>query len=278
MEIIYGILEQGLIYGLVGIAVFLTLRIIDFPDMGVNSTFTLGAAVWICCVKHDLGPFTATIIAFFAGIIAGYITSCLHLFGGIRNLLCGIIIMIALYSVNMRIIGKPNVPLMNTETILTTDDVMKTITLFAIVFICCMLVSMFMLSEIGLAMRVSGQNYRLGETYGISRNLTVSTIMALSNGMVALAGALLGQAQGFIDINMGNGVIIIGLVSVIIGEKIFNTSKVYITIFMSVAGAMIYKSVVVLALFSSDIGLRTSDIYLITAVLIVAMMVKKQSH
>lgn len=279
MEIIYGVLEQGLIYGLVGMAVFLTLRIIDFPDMGINSTFTLGAAVWYCTFKLGFNPFLALLIAFLSGALIGYITAALHLFFNIRSLLAGIIVMIALYSINMRLMGRPNIPLMSTHTIFgNLDDKVKIIILSCIVLLCCMILSLFFLSEIGLGIRVSGHNYLLGETYGMSKTYTVGITLALSNGIVAFAGALLGQMQGFIDINMGNGLIIIGLISVIIGEKIFSSSRVYIMIFMSIIGAVLYKIAVTLALFSSDIGLQSSDIYIITALMMVSMMIKKSSY
>lgn len=279
MEIIYGVLEQGFIYGLVGMAIFLTLRVIDFPDMGVNSTFTLGAAVWYVCFTFGMGSFISLIFAFCAGCLAGYVTASLNLFFNIRSLLSGIIMMIALYSINMRLMGRPNIPLINMNTLLNAyDDEIKIIMLGLISIICCVLLILFLMSEIGLGIRVSGHNYMLGETYGVSKHCTIGTTVALSNGIVAFAGALLGQAQGFIDINMGNGLIIIGLVSVIIGEKILNSTKVYIMIMMPIVGAILYKIAVTFALFSSDIGLRSSDIYIITALMMVSMMIKKSNY
>jgi putative ABC transport system permease protein len=275
MEVIYGVLEQGLIFGLVGIAIFLTLRVIDFPDMGVNGTFTLGAAVWYVSLKMNCGPYVSSILAFFAGVLTGYITAALNLFFNIRSLLAGIIMMIALYSVNIRLMGKPNIPLIDLPTVFYTQDPTVKIAILACIVICCfILLSMFLLSEIGLAVRVSGHNYMLGETYGISRAFTVCLIMSLSNGFVALSGALLAQIQGFIDVNMGNNILIIGLISVIIGEKIFSSRNVYVMIFMSIVGALLYKIAIVCALFSSDWGLQSSDIYIITAVMMVSMMAK----
>ena len=279
MEIIYGVLEQGLIYGLVGIAVFLTLRVIDFPDMGVNNSFASGAAAWYCATRSGIDPYVASLIAFFAGFIIGYVTASLHLFFNIRPLLAGIIVMIALYSVNMRLLGRPNVPLMNTANIFSgANDHLKIIILIFITVAVVMVLSWFLMSEIGLGIRVSGQNYILGETYGVSKVFTVGLTMALSNGIVGFAGALLGQAQGFIDINMGHGLIISGLVSVIIGEKIIGSTKVYIMVFMSVIGAIVYKVAVMLALFSSDVGLQSSDIYIITSLMMIAVMFKKKSN
>lgn len=279
MEIIYGVLEQGLIYGLVGIAIFLTLRVIDFPDMGVNNCFTSGAAAWYCATRVGVDPYSASLIAYFTGFTIGYITASLHLFFNIKPLLAGIIIMIALYSVNMRLMGKPNIHLMDHATIFSDcDEDMKVIILLSIVLVLSIGLSWFLMSEIGLGIRVSGQNYMLGETYGVSKVFTVGTTMALSNGIIGFAGALLGQAQGFIDINMGNGLIISGLVSVIIGEKLLTTTKVYLMIIMSVIGTILYKTAVMFALFSSDVGLRSSDIYIITALMMVGVMFKKKTH
>jgi putative ABC transport system permease protein len=278
MEIIYGVLEQGLIYGLVGIAVFLTLRVIDFPDMGINNSFASGAAAWYWGTKVGFDPYSASVIAFLIGFIIGYITASLHLFFNIRPLLAGIIIMIALYSVNMRLMGRPNIPLMNTPNIFgSNDNQVKIIILFSIIITFWIGLSWFLMSEIGLGIRISGQNYMLGETYGISKVFSVATTMAISNGIIGFAGALLSQSQGFIDINMGNGLIVSGLVSVIIGEKILSTTKVYLMIIMSVIGAIIYKIAVMFALFSSDIGLQSSDVHSITALMMVAMMFKKKS-
>jgi putative ABC transport system permease protein len=278
MEIIYGVLEQGLIYGLVGIAVFLTLRVIDFPDMGINNSFTSGAAAWYCSVKVGIDPYLASAIAFLAGFVLGYITAALHLFFNIKPLLSGIITMIALYSVNMRLMGRPNIPLMDTPNIFVgASDIVKIFMLVAICTTVLISLSYFLMTEIGLAMRISGQNYMLGETYGISRVMTIGLTLAISNGIIGFAGSLLCQAQGFLDVNMGNGLIVIGLVSVIIGEKIFASRRVYITILMSIVGALTYKATVMMALFSSDVGLQPSDIYIITALIIVAMMFKVKS-
>jgi putative ABC transport system permease protein len=278
MEIIYGVLEQGLIYGLVGIAVFLTLRVIDFPDMGINNSFTSGAATWYYFVQSGFDPYFASLIAFLVGFILGYVTAALHLFFNIKPLLAGIITMIALYSLNMRLMGKPNIPLVNTPNIFgNCSDCSKILILVAITVTVLIALSYFLISEIGLAIRVSGQNYMLGETYGISRVVTIGTTLAISNGIVALAGSLLSQSQGFLDINMGHGLIVVGLVSVIIGEKILSSRRVYITILMSILGALLYKAAVMLALFSSDVGLQPSDIYIITALIIVTMMFKAKS-
>lgn len=276
MEVIDGILEQGLIYGLVGVAVFLTLRIIDFPDMGINSTFTLGAATWFIFSKIGFGPYISCILAFISGAFAGYFTAALNLFFNIRSLLAGIITGIALYSVNMRLMGKPNIPLMDFDTILSScNDKLNIIILTVIVLSCFLLLSWFFLSEIGLGIRVSGHNYLLGETYGVSKAFTVGTTVAISNGIVALSGSLIAQTQGFIDINMGTGLIITGLISVIIGEKMFSSVKIYIMIFMSIIGAIIYKFVVTVALFSLDLCLQSSDIHIVTAIMMIGMMFKK---
>ena len=277
MEFIFGILEQGLIYGLVGVAIFLTLRITDFPDMGVNNSFTFGAALWFVSVKAGFNPYWASFFAFCGGALVGYITAAFHLFFNIRSLIAGIITLLCLYSINIRLMGGSNVPLMNLPTIFTNDDLFNLGILAVIVFTSTLLMIFFFLSDFGLSLRVAGANPLLGETYGVDRAVATGTIVALSNGLVAFSGALLGQIQGFIDLNMGTGLLIIGLISVILGEKIISQSKFSLLLLFSIVGALLYKTAVALALFSGELGLRSSDLYLVTALMMVIILYKKPS-
>lgn len=273
MEIIIGAIKLGLIYSLVSLGVYLTLRVIDFPDMSVNSSFTLGGALSGVAIVGGMHPVTATFLAFFGGLAVGSITAWLHVARGIQNLLSGIIVMIAFYSINLRILNKPNLPLLHIQTLLSGPDSLLILAL--IILAVCSLMIYFLLTEIGLAIRASGQNYRFGEAYGTGRNFTIYSILALSNGLVALAGSLFSQIEGFVDIGMGNGIIIIGLASVIIGERLIASSKVILAIIATVIGAIIYRLIIAFALMSSSIGLRTSDLYLATALIIVIMMIGK---
>jgi putative ABC transport system permease protein len=275
MELIYGVLEQGLIYGLVGLAIFLTLRITDFPDMGVNNSFTFGAALWFLVVKSGWHPILGTFAAFIGGAFIGYITAAFHLFFKIKNLLAGIITMIGLYSVNIRLMGGPNLPLINLPSLFSGTSIENLIILAIIVFSLTGLLILFLMSDFGLALRVAGNNPLLGETYGMNSKLAIGTLVAISNGLVALSGALLAQLQGFLDLNMGAGILIIGLIAIMLGEKISSSRKFSLLLLLSILGALLYKIAIVLALFSSDLGLKSSDLYLVTALMMVAILYKR---
>ncbi len=275
MEIIIGALKLGIIYSLVSLAIYLTLRIVDFPDMTVNSSFTLGASISGIAVVSGIHPIIATIFAIIGGALVGTITAWLHIARGIQNLLSGIIMMIALYSINLRILNKPNLPLTHAKTIFSFDaDPLVILTMIVTIFY--IIVSYFLLSNRGLAIRASGQNYRFGEAYGVSRKFTIYSILALSNALVALSGSLFSQLEGFVDIGMGNGIIIIGLASVIIGERLSMSDRVIPSLLSIAVGAILYRIIIAMSLMSSNIGFRTSDVYLATAVIIVLMMIGKK--
>ena len=270
MESIYGALQLGLVFALVALAIFLTLRIIDFPDMTVNGSFTLGAAVSGMMLLDGYHAIASTIVAFVAGSIAGLITAWLSIYYRIQHLIAGIIVMMGLYSVNLRIMGRPNISLFDVKTIF--DLAPHMVVLLIIVLSILALLTLFLLSEIGLAIRASGHNSVMGEAYGFNKNITVITMVALSNGLVALSGSLFSQLQGFVDISIGQGVIIVGLASVILGERLVRQHKVSIILFCCVIGAVIYRLIITAALKASDFGFMSSDVYLVTSGLIVLVM------
>ena len=276
MEVVIGAVKLGLIYSLVSLGIFLTLRVIDFPDMSVNSSFTLGAALSGVALVNGVNPIVATIVACIGGSLVGGMTAWLHVARGIQNLLSGIIVMIGLYSINLRVLDKPNLPLLHISTILSGQYSMW-ILAFIIIAVCCA-ITYFLLSDIGLAIRASGQNSRFGEAYGVGRNFTIYSMLALSNGLVALAGSLFSQLEGFVDIGMGNGILIIGLASVIIGERLFISGGVVTAVIGAVVGSVIYRLIIALSLMSSDLGMRTSDIYLATSLISVVMMIGKRKE
>ncbi|CAL7963739.1 putative ABC transport system permease protein [Alphaproteobacteria bacterium] len=271
MVVIWGAVELGLVFALVALGIYLTLRIIDFPDMTVNSSFTLGAAISGVLLLKGVNPIIATLASLIGGALAGSVTAYLNVKIKIQSLLAGIIVMIGLYSINLRIMNKPNLSLINTKTIFSVCDSTIFLMLCVVVVIGALL-AFFLLSEIGLGIRASGQNYKMGEAYGVSKNFTITVVLGLSNALVALSGALFSQMQGFVDMNMGQGVIIIGLVSVIIGEKLVHKTDVPIMIVFCMLGAIIYKLVIALALETSSFGFKSSDVHLATALLIVAFM------
>jgi putative ABC transport system permease protein len=268
---ITGAVELGLVYGLVAVAVFLTFRVIDFPDLTVDGSFPLGAAVATSLIVGGMNPVLASLIAFFAGALAGFVTGYLNVKWNILELLSGILTMTALYSINLRIMGRPNIALLNEPTIFNYGPVLW-MTL-AIVLIFIVLLARFLRSEFGLAVRATGVNSRVSRAYGINVGSMKIFMLALSNAIVAFSGSLFAQAQGFADISMGSGTVIIGLASVIIGEVLFQNKSLLISLISCILGSILYRIAVALALNSNDIGLQASDLNLITAIIVAVTMV-----
>lgn len=215
---LYGAIETGLIYGLVAFGIYISFRVLDFPDLTVDGSFPLGAAVAAMLIIAGWNPWIATGAAILAGMAAGAVTALLNVKLKILNLLASILTMIALYSVNLRIMGRPNVALLTEETVLTPWYNLDLayhhvpVLLFVIVVaISLILLWRFMKSETGLAMRATGANPRMARAQGIATGAMIVLGVALSNGLVGLAGALFAQSQGAADVTMGVGVIVIGL-------------------------------------------------------------------
>jgi putative ABC transport system permease protein len=270
-----GAIEIGLIFGLVALGVFLSFRIINFPDLTVDGSFPLGGAVAAALIVSGWNPFVATAVAMLAGALAGYLTAWLNVHLRIMQLLASILVMIALYSVNLRIMGKPNVALINDPTVFSLvefggipDYWLKPLVLLVIVIAAKLLIDLFFASEAGLAMRATGNNPRMARAQGISTDRLTVWGLALSNGLVALAGALFVQTQGGADISMGIGTIVIGLAAVIIGETILPARSLVVTTLACLLGAVLYRFFIALALNSDFIGLKAQDLNLVTAVLV----------
>ena len=273
-DLIFYTLETGLIYGLIALGIYLTIRVIDFPDLTVNSSFTLGAAVSTVMIINGYSPISSMAAAIVAGFIAGAVTAFLNLQCKIQNLLASIIVMIGLHSINFRIMGKPNLVFLNQEVIYSYADTMIVTAL--IVLAVTVLLAYFLASEIGLGIRVSGQNSIMGNAYGVDHRKVVYLILILSNALTALSGSLLAQLQGFCDIGMGNGIIVIGLASVIVGERLISSSKMLVVCFACLLGAIIYNTLIAISLNAAGSVLQASDIYIITAVLIVLIMLSRK--
>lgn len=275
-----GALETGLIYGLVALGVFLSFRILNFPDLTVDGSFPLGAAATAILIVAGWNPFLASIVAFFAGAMAGLVTAWLNVRLRILNLLASILTMIALYSINLRIMGRPNIALLGEETILTPLEglglpyYVTTPMLYAVVvLVVVVLLILFLNSEIGLSMRSTGANARMARAQGINADAMTLLGMALSNGLVGLAGALFAQSQGSADITIGVGTIVIGLASVIGGEAVMSTRTMALATIACIVGAILYRVAVALALNAEFLGFTASDLNLVTAVLVAAAMV-----
>jgi len=277
---IIGVTEIGLIFGLIAMAVYLTFRIIDFPDLTVDGSYTLGAAVATVLIISGISPFLATIAAFIAGMGAGSVTAYLHVRWHVLGLLAGILTMFALYSVNLRIMGRPNISLMEEPTIFDwiNLDQRFMITLFIIALLGLLLLTRFFASRYGLALRATGVNPRVSRAYGVNVNRVTYFTLALSNGIVAMAGALFCQYQRFVDINMGQALIIDGLAAVIIGEAIIRSRRIGLALLGCVIGTLLLRLMQAFALNSTDIGLKASDMNFIKAGLIAGTMILSQVH
>ncbi len=276
----YGAIETGLIYGLVAFGIYISFRVLDFPDLTVDGSFPLGAAVAAVLIIGGWNPWLATGMAVLAGMAAGAVTALLNVKLKILNLLASILTMIALYSVNLRIMGRPNVALLTEETVLTPWYDLNLayhqapVLLFIIVVVVALiLLWRFMKSETGLAMRATGANPRMARAQGIATGGMIVLGVALSNGLVGLAGALFAQSQGAADVTMGVGVIVIGLASLIGGEAVITPSTVVRALLACVFGAIIYRLAIAFALNADVLGLQAQDLNLITAVLVTLAIV-----
>lgn len=275
-----GAIETGLIFALVAFGVYLSFRILDFPDLTVDGSFPLGAAVSAVLIVNGLNPWLATGAAVFAGCLAGMLTAWMNVKLRILNLLASILTMIALYSINLRIMGKPNIALLGENTILTPLEhidlpyyVTTPLAFFVIAIVVLIALVYFLKSETGLAMRATGANARMARAQGISTSAMIILGMALSNGLVALAGALFAQSQGAADVTMGVGVIVVGLASVIGGEALISTRTLLLAVLACLVGAVLYRLAIALALNADFIGLQAQDLNLVTAALVAMAIV-----
>lgn len=276
----YGAIETGLIYGLVAFGIYISFRVLDFPDLTVDGSFPLGAAVAAVLIIEGWNPWLATGSAVLAGMAAGAVTAILNVKLKILNLLASILTMIALYSINLRVMGRPNIALLGEETVLTpwysldlAYHQVPVLLFVIVVFIALVLLWRFMKSETGLAMRATGANARMARAQGIATGAMIILGVAVSNGLVGLAGALFAQSQGAADVTMGVGVIVIGLASLIGGEAVITPSTVVRALIGCVVGAIIYRLAIALALNADFLGFKAQDLNLITAILVTLAIV-----
>ena len=281
---VMGALEIGLIFSLVALGVLISFRILNFPDLTVDGSFALGGATAAILIANGANPFAATLVAMVAGAAAGFITGWLNVRLKIMDLLASILMMIALYSVNLRVMGAPNVPLITSPTVFTMllpenapdwlpDYVLRPLMLLVVVVVVKLGLDYFFSSQQGLVMRSTGANPRMARAQGVNTGREILAGMALSNSLVALAGALFAQSQGGADISMGIGTIVIGLAAVIIGETILPARRLILTTLAVVVGAVLYRFFIALALNSDFIGLKAQDLNLVTALLVAAALV-----
>jgi len=266
---------EGLVFGLVAIGVYLTFRVLSFPDLSVDGTFPLGAAVAAVLIVAGVNPFLATLCAFCSGLGAGLITGLLNTRLRLPALLAGILVMVGLYSVNLRIMGGANVSLLREVTIfdqvseflgMSTRIAYQLVVAGVLAVIVFFILNWFLRTEIGLALRATGDNEQMVRGFGVNTDMTTILGVSISNGLVALGGAVVAQGQGFADVGMGIGMIVMGLASVIIGEALFRPKGVAWLLIAAVGGAFVYRLFITIAL---RMGMAPGDLKLITAVLVV---------
>lgn len=272
--------ELGLIYAVMALGVYLTFRILNFPDLTVDGSFTTGAATAAVLITTGTAPWLATLVAVGAGLVAGLITGLLHTKGHINPLLAGILTQIGLYSINLRIMDGANVPLLRDDTLLSPlrdAELLGTMTSIAIfgalALVLKLVLDWFLHTDLGLALQATGDNEEMIRSFGVSTDRMKILGLALSNGLVGLAGAIVAQFQGFADISMGIGLIIAGLASVILGQAVFGSRLIVISTVAVVLGSVLYRVTIQLAL---EAGLDPNDMKLISAALVVAALVLPQ--
>lgn len=285
-----GVLELGLLYGLVAFGVYLSFRVLNFPDLTADASFPLGGAVAATLIVHGINPWEAMLWATLAGMLAGLCTAVLNVQFKILNLLASILTMIGLYSVNLRIMGQPNISLLSQVTIISTLEpwlnripaVLKpfgvTIVLTIVVTIVLGLLNLFFATQLGLALRATGANPGMARAQGIDTERLIILGMAISNGLVAASGALFVQINGFADVQMGVGTILFGLVAVIMGESLITSRRLIWITTSTVIGSILYRALVALALNADFLGLQAQDLNLITSVLVALALILPQNH
>lgn len=295
---LFGAVESGVIYAIMALGVFLTFRVLNFPDLTVDGSFVTGAGVASISIMNGVPPIIATIFGALAGFLAGCVTGVLHTKGKINALLSGILMMIALYSINLRIMGQPTLSLLHESTVMKQlkamwektgidsflNGILETlglerfpatwvilIVMTVITLVIKFLTDYYLKTEIGLALRATGDNQKMIRSFSANTDSLIIVGVGISNALVALSGALIAQHGGFADVGMGIGLIVIGLASVIIGEALFGVKTIARVTLAVVGGAIIYRIVVTLALRVEF--LETGDMKLITAILVIIALV-----
>ena len=301
--IIFGILEEGLVYAIMALGVYITYKILDFPDLSVDGTFPLGAAVTAAGIANGLpfigtiSPVAALFISFAVGALAGCITGLIHVKLKVRDLLSGIIVMTALYSINLRITGKANLPIFSKETIFSNSFLsahvpeaaspfIVTIILFVIVLVCKVLLDAYLQTRSGYLLRAVGDNDVLVTSLAKDKGLVKIVGLAIANGFAALAGSVYCQQKGFFEISIGTGTMVIGLANVIIGTQLLKRVGFIRSTTAVIIGSIVYKACVSIALLLNDlhiggldisIPVTASDLKLITSVLFLIILVVSPS-
>lgn len=286
MDMLIGILEQGMIYAIIGIGVYITYKILDFPDLSVDGTYPLGAAVTVHLIANGCNPILAMLAAFAAGAVAGLVTGLIHVKLKVRDLLSGIITMTALYSINLHIAGKANVPIFNMTTIFKNrfvDQVFsgflapyKTLIIICIVALLAkLLLDWYLKTKSGYLLRAVGDNSTVVTSLAKDKGTIKILGLVIANALVALSGSVMAQQQRFFEISMGTGTVVIGLASVIIGINLFKRMRKVKPTSAVIVGSILYKACVAIAIAC---GLAATDMKLVTAALFLVILIIGQDR
>lgn len=293
MNLLLGAVTIGLILALLALGVYLTFRIFSFPDITAEGSITMGAAIAAILLSKHWNPITATLLAFAGGALAGAVTGVLHTKFKIHGLLSGILVMTALYSINLHIMGKSNVPLLSETTLasyanhlgenlagkeplqfliweVSVHDLSVLIASLLVISIIGAVLYLFFRTNLGTSMRATGDNPQMIRALGVNVENMIILGLALSNGLIALCGALLAQYQGFADVQMGIGMVVWGLASVIIGEALVGSASLGLLITGAIMGSVLFRLLVAIAL---RLGLNPNDLKLMTAIFVFAALV-----
>lgn len=272
---IQGAASQGIIWGIMTLGVYITFKVLDFPDLTVDGSFALGGAVSAILISNGMNPFITLFFSFLAGSLAGLATGILNTKLQIPGILAGILTMIALYSINIRVMGgRPNIPLLGMATSLTIIQnilsLSKVVSDLLVGFIFSVFIVLIMYwffgTEMGCAIRATGNNEKMIRALGVDTNIMKTIGLMISNALVSLSGALVTQSQGYADVGMGTGTIVIGLASVIIGEVIFGNRFNFLYKLSSIVmGSIIYRIIIAIVL---QLGLKATDLKLLTAIIV----------
>ncbi len=282
---IEGIFVEGLIYGITALGVFITFRILDFPDLTVDGTFPLGAAVMAISLTSGMNMGAALLLAFIAGFAAGGVTAIIHNKLGVPGLLAGILTMTMLWSINIRVLGdRANLSLLRVDTILTKvrdllapaigDTAAVLVFVFLVVLIIKILLDLFFHTDLGLTMGAMGDNEQMIISQGVNPEMVKIIGVGISNGLVAISGAFAAQYQGFADVNLGQGIVVSGLAMVMLGEFLFSSNKIGFLTMRVILGAILYKAIMYAGrYYGYYIKLTPNDLKLLTGILIIASLV-----
>ncbi|SHF18038.1 putative ABC transport system permease protein [Desulfofundulus australicus DSM 11792] len=273
LSIWLGSLEQGLLWGAMVLGVYITFRVLDYPDLTVDGTFTLGAAITAHCILLGYSPWVALLVAVLCGGLAGMVTAFLHTGLRVAPLLSGILTMIALYSINLRIMGQANLSLLREQTIFTRVGEIALLEpwgplllALTVVVLVVGLLYLFLQTELGMSVRATGDNEQMIRSLGVNTGTMKLVGLAIGNALVALSGSLVAQYQGFADVGMGIGMIIAGLAAVIIGEALVGNQTLFRSLLAAIAGSIVYRAVIGLVL---QLGMPATDLKLFTSLIVV---------